>query len=92
MSLNTLRRKIKDKMYDPVEIKIREATSNDPWSATHTLLHEIARATHDYDVYQVRVVCLPFFTLEHTAAHPLHQNSRFCSALPLAATRSNTRV
>lgn len=33
--------------YDPIEIKVREATSNDAWGAKTTLMAEIARATND---------------------------------------------
>ena len=37
--------------YADVEVKVREATSNDPWSCPPSLLRELARATHDYQDY-----------------------------------------
>ena len=37
--------------YADVEVKVREATSNDPWSAPPSLLRELSRATHDYQDY-----------------------------------------
>eukprot|EP00472_Partenskyella_glossopodia_P009711 CAMPEP_0197524992 /NCGR_PEP_ID=MMETSP1318-20131121/10547_1 /TAXON_ID=552666 /ORGANISM="Partenskyella glossopodia, Strain RCC365" /LENGTH=580 /DNA_ID=CAMNT_0043078121 /DNA_START=51 /DNA_END=1793 /DNA_ORIENTATION=- len=37
--------------YDPIEIKVREATSNDAWGAKTTLMAEIARATNDHKEY-----------------------------------------
>ena len=46
-------RKVKDKTYDPIEVKVREATSSEPWAASTSLLEEIARSTHDYELYQV---------------------------------------
>eukprot|EP00466_Bigelowiella_natans_P008893 jgi/Bigna1/147415/aug1.147_g22123 len=38
--------------YEPIELKIRDATSNEPWGAPNTLLAEIARATHDNFQYK----------------------------------------
>mmetsp|Transcript_34642 Transcript_34642/g.83821 ORF Transcript_34642/g.83821 Transcript_34642/m.83821 type:complete len:572 (+) Transcript_34642:294-2009(+) len=37
--------------YEPIEIKVREATSNDSWGAKTTLMAEIARSTHDHKEY-----------------------------------------
>lgn len=37
--------------YDDVEILIREATSNDPWGASSSLMQEVANATFSYDKY-----------------------------------------
>ena len=37
--------------YADVEVKVREATSNDPWSCPPSLLRELGRATHDYQDY-----------------------------------------
>jgi len=38
-------------MFDPIEVKIRDATSSDPWGAPSTLLADIAEATLDYAQY-----------------------------------------
>ena len=37
--------------YSDVEVKMREATSNDPWSCPLSLMRELSRATHDYVDY-----------------------------------------
>jgi len=37
--------------YEEIEIKVREATSNDSWGATTTLMSEIAQATNDHKEY-----------------------------------------
>ena len=37
--------------YADVEVKVREATSNDPWSCPPSLLRELSLATHDYQDY-----------------------------------------
>lgn len=37
--------------YSDVEVKVREATSNDPWSCPLSLQRELSRATHDYVDY-----------------------------------------
>lgn len=44
-----LRREVKNivKLFSDIEIKVREATSNDPWGAPTSLLSEIADATND---------------------------------------------
>lgn len=42
-----LLRKVKDKTYSPIEVKVREATSNDKWGAPLSLQREIASYTHD---------------------------------------------
>jgi len=44
-------RKVKDLQYTDMEVKVRDATSNDPWGAKTALKLEIARATHDVDQY-----------------------------------------
>lgn len=37
--------------YSDIEVKVREATSNDKWGASSSQMAEIARATNDYDSY-----------------------------------------
>lgn len=37
--------------FDEIEIKVREATSSDRWGVTDAQMHEIARATNDYEQY-----------------------------------------
>ena len=37
--------------YSDIEVKVREATSNDPWSCPLSLMRELSRATHDYQSY-----------------------------------------
>jgi len=44
-------RKVKDLQYTDVEIKVRDATNNDPWGTKTALLQEIADATHNYEEY-----------------------------------------
>ena len=46
-SLNPMRRTIKNvvKHYSTAECKVREATSNDPWGPSSTLMGEIALLT-----------------------------------------------
>jgi epsin len=44
-------RKVKDLQYADIEIKVRDATSNDPWGTKRSLLQEIAKATQDFDQY-----------------------------------------
>lgn len=34
--------------YSDIEQKTREATNNEPWGASTTLMNEIAQATHNY--------------------------------------------
>uniref|UniRef100_A0A915L098 ENTH domain-containing protein n=1 Tax=Romanomermis culicivorax TaxID=13658 RepID=A0A915L098_ROMCU len=48
-NINTMRRQIKNVVgnYSIAEIKVREATSNDPWGPSGTLLSEIADLTHN---------------------------------------------
>jgi len=38
-------------MFDPIEVKVRDATSSDPWGAPSTLMADIAEATLDYAQY-----------------------------------------
>jgi len=44
-------RKVKDLQYTDIEIKVRDATNNDPWGTKTALLQEIADATHNYEEY-----------------------------------------
>lgn len=44
-------RDLKNQTYEPIEVKVREATSSDPWAAQPLLMQEIADATHDYAQY-----------------------------------------
>jgi len=37
--------------YSDIEVKVREATSNDKWGASSSQMAEIARATNDYESY-----------------------------------------
>lgn len=48
-----IRRTLKNvvKNYTEAEVKVREATSNDPWGPSGTLMSEIARLTHDMVSY-----------------------------------------
>ncbi|GKZ57314.1 epsin-3, clathrin recruitment and traffic between the Golgi and endosome [Aspergillus niger] len=36
--------------YTEMEAKVREATNNEPWGASNTLMHEIASGTHSYQL------------------------------------------
>jgi len=51
LNVRSLVREVKNLSYDPIEIKVREATSNDPWGATSTLMAEIAQSTYNYRMY-----------------------------------------
>jgi len=37
--------------FSDIEVKIREATSNDPWGPSSTVLSEVSRATNNYEDY-----------------------------------------
>ncbi|TMS36486.1 hypothetical protein L596_003636 [Steinernema carpocapsae] len=49
MSLSTIRRQVKNVAYNfsDAQVKVREATSNDPWGPTTALMSEIADLTHN---------------------------------------------
>uniref|UniRef100_A0A915MM53 ENTH domain-containing protein n=1 Tax=Meloidogyne javanica TaxID=6303 RepID=A0A915MM53_MELJA len=49
MSISTIRRQVKNVAlnYTNAQVKVREATSNDPWGPTTALMSEIADMTHD---------------------------------------------
>jgi len=49
MSIATLRRQVKNVAYNfsDAQVKVREATSNDPWGPTTALMSEIADLTHN---------------------------------------------
>ncbi|CAD5215502.1 unnamed protein product [Bursaphelenchus okinawaensis] len=49
MSISTLRRQVKNVAYNfsDAQVKVREATSNDPWGPTTALMSEIADLTHN---------------------------------------------
>lgn len=44
-------RAIKNNLFSPIEVKVREATCSDPWSASSTQMSEIAAATKDHLQY-----------------------------------------
>ncbi|XP_073444156.1 epsin-3 isoform X2 [Dendrobates tinctorius] len=48
MATSSLRRQVKNIVhnYSDAEVKVREATSNDPWGPSTTLMNEIAQMTH----------------------------------------------
>ncbi|GAB5358104.1 hypothetical protein AAMO2058_000430000 [Amorphochlora amoebiformis] len=52
-SIKAIIRSVKEKVgqYDPIEVKVREATSSDKWGAKSTLMAEIARSTNDHKEY-----------------------------------------
>jgi len=47
--MTTLRRQVKNmvKNYSEAEVKVREATSNDPWGPSSTLMSEISDLTYN---------------------------------------------
>uniref|UniRef100_A0A1I8AMW0 ENTH domain-containing protein n=1 Tax=Steinernema glaseri TaxID=37863 RepID=A0A1I8AMW0_9BILA len=49
MSISTIRRQVKNVAYNfsDAQVKVREATSNDPWGPTTALMSEIADLTHN---------------------------------------------
>ena len=49
MSISALRRQVKNVAYNfsDAQVKVREATSNDPWGPTTALMAEIADLTHN---------------------------------------------
>ena len=44
-------RAAKNMQYEPIEVKVREATNNDPWGQSTSVMSDIARATHHHDEY-----------------------------------------
>jgi len=50
-SLKAALRKVKDLQYTDIEIKVRDATNNDPWGTKGDLMQEIADATFNYEEY-----------------------------------------
>jgi len=50
-ALNKVLREMKNLSYDPIEIKVREATNNDPIGASSTLMAEIAQGTYNFRLY-----------------------------------------
>ncbi|XP_040186658.1 epsin-3 [Rana temporaria] len=50
----SIRRQVKNIVhnYTDAEVKVREATSNDPWGPSATLMSEIAQMTYSAEVYQ----------------------------------------
>ncbi|CAL2051526.1 unnamed protein product [Caenorhabditis brenneri] len=49
MSISTIRRQVKNVAYNfsDAQVKVREATSNDPWGPSTALMSEIADLTHN---------------------------------------------
>ncbi|VDD87148.1 unnamed protein product [Enterobius vermicularis] len=49
MSISTIRRQVKNVAYNfsDAQVKVREATSNDPWGPSTALMSEIAELTHN---------------------------------------------
>ena len=43
--------------YSEVEMKVREATNDDPWGPTGAMMQEISRYTYNYETY-ADVVCM----------------------------------
>ncbi|XP_068118514.1 epsin-3-like [Hyperolius riggenbachi] len=54
MASSSLRRQMKNIVhnYSEAEVKVREATSNDPWGPSTTLMSEIAQMTYQGETYQ----------------------------------------
>ncbi|XP_063819690.1 epsin-3 [Pseudophryne corroboree] len=53
MATSSIRRQVKNIVhnYTDAEVKVREATSNDPWGPSTTLMAEIAQMTHSAEVH-----------------------------------------
>lgn len=53
MATSSLRRQVKNIVhnYSDAEVKVREATSNDPWGPSATLMSEIAQMTYHAETY-----------------------------------------
>ncbi|KAM5134798.1 epsin-3 [Mantella aurantiaca] len=53
MATSSIRRQVKNIVhnYTDAEVKVREATSNDPWGPSATLMSEIAQMTHNAEIY-----------------------------------------
>jgi len=63
-------RAAKNMSYEPIEVKVREATNNDPWGISSAALREIARATHHTDEYSL-LFKMTWKRL-HDAEHVMH--------------------
>ena len=46
-------RAAKNMQYEPIEVKVREATNNDPWGQSTSVMADIARSTHHHDEYSL---------------------------------------
>ena len=44
-------RAAKNMQYEPIEVKVREATNNDAWGVSTSAMTDIARSTHHHDEY-----------------------------------------
>lgn len=44
-------RAAKNMQYEPIEVKVREATNNDAWGVSTSAMSDIARSTHHHDEY-----------------------------------------
>lgn len=53
MATSSIRRQVKNIVhnYSDAEVKVREATSNDPWGPSATLMSEIAQMTYSTEIY-----------------------------------------
>jgi len=49
--MKSMLREIKNLSYDPIEIKVREATANEAWGPSRSLLQELAQSTYNYRLY-----------------------------------------
>ncbi|KAG8565024.1 hypothetical protein GDO81_012673, partial [Engystomops pustulosus] len=58
MATSSLRRQVKNIVhnYSDAEVKVREATSNDPWGPSTTLMAEIAQMTHSAEYPEVMMM------------------------------------
>ena len=46
-------RAAKNMQYEPIEVKVREATNNDAWGVSTAAMADIARSTHHHDEYSL---------------------------------------
>jgi epsin len=46
-------RAVKNQAYEPIEVLVRDATSNEPQGASSTDMETIAKATHNYQEYEL---------------------------------------
>ncbi|KAM3910047.1 epsin-3 [Leptodactylus fuscus] len=58
MATSSLRRQVKNIVhnYSEAEVKVREATSNDPWGPSTTLMAEIAQMTYSAEYHEVMMM------------------------------------